>query len=48
MRGGEGGGFFYQLHDLFSSIKPVLDFFGVIAQHPNTPPSRIKNLMVRP
>ena len=33
---GEGGGFFCQLYDLFSSIKPVLNFFGgVIAQHPN-------------
>ena len=32
-----GGGVFCQLHDVFSSIKPVLDFFGGYCptlQHP--------------
>ena len=46
---GEGWEDFCQLHDVFSSIKAVLDYWGgVIAQPPNNPPPSIKNLMVRP
>ena len=32
------GGVFWQLHDLFSSIKPVLDFFGRYCPTPQYPP----------
>ena len=52
---GGGGRVFCQLYDVFSFIKPVLDFFGGYcptppfpAQHPPSPPPRIKNLLSGP
>ena len=41
-----GGGSFCQLHDVFSFIKAVLDFFGGYCptpQHPNTPTNQKSN-----
>ena len=38
MQKGGGGGVFRQLHYVFSSIKPVLDFFGGYCPRPQDPP----------